>query len=92
MRLPFPVAAERTELADFLPAGAGLVQRPKMKPAGRMHAACGERTLCGLRLDGMHVFPTLQFGAGRWDRYCQECRTVACRRAALLDLRRGHTP
>jgi hypothetical protein len=39
----------------------------------------------------LHVFTAIQFGSGRWDRYCPECRTIADRRAAIADLLRGRT-
>jgi hypothetical protein len=72
------VASERRDLGSFRRADRGLVQRGQMIPAGRLHAVQGDKTLCGLPLRGLYIFPQLRFRGAPYVGYqCPVCQVAA---------------
>jgi hypothetical protein len=61
------------DLASFGPADWGGIRRGRMVPAGRLHAVADNKTLCGLPLLGLYVFPALRFEEGAIGHQCPSC-------------------
>ena len=70
------VASERRDLGSFSPADRGLVQRGKMVPAGKLHAVQGDKTICGLPLAALYVFPRLRFRRTSIGHQCPSCQVA----------------
>jgi hypothetical protein len=75
----YPVASEHAELVGFERVPGSAVRRGRMRPAGRRHAVCGDRTLCGLPTSELHVFVDVRFGDGRRESCCAACMSVVDR-------------
>jgi hypothetical protein len=71
------VASPRQDLGSFTRADRGLVQRGQMVPAGRLHAVHGDKTLCGLPVGGLYIFPQLRFRRDSIGYQCPACQVAA---------------